>query len=58
MKKHSALQLALVLLLGWIFDFLFWQKSLGVNFAIFLTLCLLTGFLLLLSRGLRPAAPW
>ena len=56
MKKHSVLLLALVLLLGWVFDFLFWQKSLGVNFAIFLTLCLLAGFILLRTLGLKPAA--
>lgn len=42
-----------VILLGWAFDFLFWEKPLGINFAIFVTLCLLTGILLLRADGLR-----
>jgi hypothetical protein len=45
----------IVILLGWLFDFLFWKKPLGVNFAIFVTLCLLTGILLLRVEGLRLA---
>jgi len=44
-----------VILLGWAFDFLFWKKPLGINFAIFVTLCLLTGILLLRVDGLRLA---
>ncbi|MBN1304256.1 MAG: DUF4173 domain-containing protein [Anaerolineales bacterium] len=40
--------------LGWIFDLLFWKKIPGINFAIFITLCLLTGFVLLWWAGLRP----
>jgi hypothetical protein len=43
----------LVILLGWSFDFLFWKKPLGVNFAIFVILCLATGILLLRGDGLR-----
>src|SRR5437867_3050641 len=43
----------IVLFLGWSFDFLFWKKPLGVNFAIFVTLCLATGILLLRADGLR-----
>ncbi len=43
----------LVILLGWSFDFLFWQKPLGINFAIFVTLCLATGILLLQVDGVR-----
>jgi hypothetical protein len=45
----------IVILLGWSFDFLFWKKPLGVNFAIFVTLCLLTGIVLLRVEGLRLA---
>jgi hypothetical protein len=47
----------IVILLGWSLDFLFWKKPLGVNFAIFVALCLATAILLLrvdelrLSRG-------
>jgi len=42
-----------VILLGWAFDFLFWKKPIGINFAIYATLCLLTGMLLLRADGLR-----
>ena len=43
------------ILLGWIFDFLFWKQETGFNFALFSTLCLLGGFGLLLADGFRPA---
>jgi hypothetical protein len=44
----------IVILLGWAFDFLFWKKpSVGINFTIFVTLCLVTGILLLRGDGLR-----
>lgn len=43
----------IVILLGWLFDFLFWKKPFGVNFAIFVTLCLVTGVFLLRADGLR-----
>ncbi len=43
----------IVILLGWAFDFLFWKKPLGVNFAIYISLCILTGILLLRWDGLR-----
>jgi hypothetical protein len=43
------------LLLGWLFDFLFWKKPTGINFPLFSILCLLGGLLVLLSDGLRPA---
>ncbi len=49
-----------VILLGWSFDFLFWEKPLGINFAILVALCLGTGMLLLQGDGLRlaPRAAW
>lgn len=43
----------IVILLGWAFDFLFWEKPLGINFAIYISLCLLTGIVLLRWEGLR-----
>ena len=43
----------IVILLGWAFDLLFWEKPLGVNFAIYISLCILTGILLLRWEGLR-----
>jgi len=55
MKKHPIRLLIVVVLLGWAFDFLFWGKSIGINFAIFTLACLLACFLLLLSNGLKPA---
>lgn len=44
----------IVIALGWLFDFLFWKKAPGVNFAIFSMACLVAAFYLLLSAGLRP----
>ena len=41
----------IVILLGWAFDFLFWQKPLGINFTIFVALCLITGTLILRTDG-------
>lgn len=43
----------IVILLGWAFDFLFWEKPLGINFAIYISLCVLTGIVLLRWDGLR-----
>jgi len=44
----------IVILLGWSFDFLFWDKPApGINFFIFVMLCLGTGIYLLNADGLR-----
>lgn len=43
----------LVILLGWVFDFLFWEKPWGVNFVIYVSLCIVTGIYLLRTDGLR-----
>ncbi|HAV77050.1 MAG TPA: hypothetical protein DCX53_06835, partial [Anaerolineae bacterium] len=53
MKNNPNRFLFLVILLGWAFDFLFWKKPPGVNFFIFVTLCIGTGIYLLNSDGLR-----
>ncbi|HEU0291343.1 MAG TPA: DUF4173 domain-containing protein [Anaerolineales bacterium] len=53
--RYPGRLLGLVLLLGWSFDFLFWKQDVGVNFPIFITLCLLGGLVWLLSHGTRPA---
>jgi hypothetical protein len=55
MTKHSYWLWATVLLLGWAFDFLFWEKLVGINFAIFIAISLLGGFLFLGANGLKPA---
>jgi hypothetical protein len=44
-----------VIALGWAFDFLFWKKAPGINFAIYVLLCLAAGLLLLRADGHRPA---
>jgi hypothetical protein len=44
-----------VIALGWAFDFLFWNKAPGINFAIFVALCVSAGVLLLRADGHRPA---
>jgi hypothetical protein len=43
-----------VIALGWAFDFLFWKKAPGINFAIYVALCLTAGILLLRADGHRP----
>ncbi len=44
-----------VIALGWAFDFLFWKQAPGINFALYVLLCLVTGYLLLRSEGNQPA---
>jgi hypothetical protein len=54
MKTNPNKLWILVFALGWLFDFLFWKKAPGINFAIFALACLGMTFYLLLSDGLRP----
>ena len=54
MKTNPNKLWIIVLILGWLFDFLFWENPPGVNFAIFWKACLIAGFYLLLSNGHRP----
>jgi hypothetical protein len=54
MKTNPNKLWIIVFALGWFFDFLFWEKAPGVNFAIFSMACLTAAFYLLLSDGLRP----
>jgi hypothetical protein len=53
MKNNPNRFWAIVILLGWAFDFLFWKKPAGINFPIYVTLCILTGIFLLRVDGLR-----
>jgi hypothetical protein len=55
MKTNPNRFWTIVMLLGWAFDLLFWKKPFGINFAIYVTLCLATGILLLHADGLRLA---
>jgi len=43
----------LVILLGWTFDFLFWEKVPGVNFILYVVCCLGVGFYLLNANKIR-----
>jgi hypothetical protein len=54
MKTNPTKLWIIVFALGWVFDYLFWKQSPGVNFAIFAAACLTAAFYLLLSDGLRP----
>ncbi|MBK9926235.1 MAG: DUF4173 domain-containing protein [Anaerolineales bacterium] len=53
--KNSNALLVIALVLGWMFDNLFWKKDIGINFPIFLVLCLLGGGYWLFSNKIRPA---
>jgi len=53
--KRTTILWVTALLLGWFFDLLFWKHPLGINFAIFVLLCLAGGLLALTQNGLRPA---
>ena len=44
-----------VIALGWAFDFLFWKKAPGINFAIYVVLCLAVGVLILRTDDHKPA---
>jgi len=53
MKRPNILWIT-ALALGWFFDFLFWKHAPGINFAIYVVLCLAGGFLVLGLEGIRP----
>lgn len=55
MKSNPTRFLWTVIALGWAFDFLFWEKAPGVNFALYVVLCMLVGVILLRTDGHRPA---
>jgi hypothetical protein len=53
--KNRATFIWLAIAVGWIFDFLFWDKVAGVSFPIFVLIALAVGFLLARQQGLTPA---
>jgi hypothetical protein len=56
MKKYL---LPAALLLGYCFDLLFWEKTPGISFFIFVVLSLITGYFLIKADQIRPAkASW
>jgi hypothetical protein len=54
MKRTSIIWIV-VLVLGWGFDFLFWKQAQGINFAIYVALCLAGAFLVLGLNGIQPS---
>ena len=52
MKRTNILWIT-VLALGWLFDFLFWKRGFGINFAIYAVLCLAGGLLVLGLNGFK-----
>ena len=55
MRKNPNLLWITVVVLGWLTDFLFWQKPLGINFAIYTVLCLAGGVFVLGMDKQHPA---
>jgi hypothetical protein len=53
--KHTNILWIAALALGWLFDFLFWKHSTGINFAIYALLCLGGGFMVLTLNGIKPS---
>jgi hypothetical protein len=53
--KRTNLLWIVALALGWFFDFLFWKHAPGINFAVYVVLCLGGGFLVLGLNGLKPS---
>ena len=53
--KRTIILWITALVLGCLVDFLFWNHSLGINFAIYALLCLGGGLLVLARNGLKPA---
>ncbi|MBI5945240.1 MAG: DUF4173 domain-containing protein [Chloroflexi bacterium] len=54
--RITPLRLGLVAIaLGILFDYLFWDQLSGINYAIFLMLCLIGGLYVLISDGYKPA---
>jgi hypothetical protein len=54
MKRFTILWIT-ALVLGVLFDFLFWQHMPGINFAIYVVVCLGGGALVLLLNGYKPS---
>jgi len=53
--KSRATFIWLTIAVGWVFDFLFWDKVTGISFPIFVLVVLAVGFFLAYQQGLAPA---
>ena len=60
MTKRPNLLWITALVLGWLFDLLFWKQPFGINFGLYSLICLVAGLILLWIGGQRPArgAAW
>ncbi len=54
MKNNPNLLWVIALVLGWLVDILFWNQSFGLNFTLFILLCLAGGFLYLILNKKFP----
>jgi hypothetical protein len=55
MQKNPTRLWITAIALGWLFDFLFWGRSFGLNFLLYTLLCLIGGFGLLSFEGVRAS---
>jgi hypothetical protein len=55
MKARSNRIWFIALALGWCFDLLFWKQTPGINFFIYVILCLAGGFLVMHINEIKPA---
>ncbi|HKJ26841.1 MAG TPA: DUF4173 domain-containing protein [Anaerolineales bacterium] len=53
--NNKSLYVWIVLAVGWLFDFLFWDKVPGISIALFIFIVLGVGFYLARQQGLSPA---
>jgi hypothetical protein len=53
--KHVSRLSLVALAVAWSFDLLFWKRTVGISFFIFVILCLVGGALITWWEGLRPA---
>lgn len=53
--NRVGLLFGVALVLGWLSDFLFWEQKFGVNFPLFLTICLIGGMYWLITNGYKPS---
>jgi hypothetical protein len=55
MLKRASQMWLVVIVVAWFFDFLFWEKAVGISFPVFVSLALAGGFYVMWREGVRPA---
>jgi hypothetical protein len=60
MKQHPRWVWLMAVVLGWLLDFLFWKQSPGLNFALYVALCLVGGLFILRldQRRMATRSAW